>query len=96
MKTKLLTTALVLIATSVGLSACSSSPAEKTYDGSSDSSQDQQNQEEEAYVYSDENSVIKTGENGVETITVTLNDGTKVECVRYATLVCFPELAPPR
>lgn len=95
MKTKIVSAGLLLAFASFGLTACASysEPSEVTYVGEDSETYVP---EEKAHIYSDENSVIKMGDNGVTTITVTLNDGTKVECVEYTTLVCFPELSEPR
>lgn len=95
MKIKLAVAALLLVTAPLGLTACAgppTTPSEVTYEEESSPYVD----EEKAYVYSDENSVVKEGDNGVRTITVTLNNGTKVECVEYTNLVCFPELISPR
>ncbi len=51
------------------------------------------------YENSDLNSKVISGENGIETITVTLNNGDTIECVSYGELQCFPGTltpAPPR
>lgn len=95
MKTKISVAALLFVVAPFGLAACAgppTTPSEVTYEDEDFPYVD----EEKAYVYSDENSVVKEGDNGVRTITVTLNNGTKVECVEYTTLVCFPELISPR
>lgn len=92
MKTKLVSTGLLITLSTFGLTACASysDTPEAPY---VDEDSDIYVPDEKAHLYSDENSVIKVGDNGVRTITVTLNNGTKVECVEYATLVCFPELS---
>jgi hypothetical protein len=87
---------LFLTVGAFGLTACAS-PAPSQEDNDSSYVEDTEAYDsEKAYLYSDENSVIKVGDNGVTTITVTLNNGTKIECVEYTTLVCFPELSSPR
>lgn len=95
MKTKLVSVGMLLVFASFGLTACASysDSAEGT---TVEDNYDSYTPDEKAQIYNDENSVIKVGDNGVTTITVTLNNGTKVECVEYTTLVCFPELSEPR